>query len=75
MTTELRPLSDNFAVGPRWRRRGLGVALVDAVTAWAKQRDASQLELEVWEFNAGAVSFYEDIGFTPQRRRLARTLN
>lgn len=68
-------LIDNFAVGPRWRRRGLGVALVDAVTVWAKQRDASQLELEVWEVNAGAMRFYEDIGFVPQRRRFTRSLD
>jgi ribosomal protein S18 acetylase RimI-like enzyme len=65
-------LIDNFAVGPRWQRRGIGVALVDAVAAWATQRDASQLELEVWEVNAGALRFYEDIGFTPQRRRFTR---
>ncbi|KIG15093.1 acetyltransferase, GNAT family protein [Enhygromyxa salina] len=68
-------LIDNFAVGPRWQRRGLGVALVDAVAGWAKQRDASELELEVWEINAGAMRFYEDLGFEPQRRRLARPLS
>ncbi|PRQ00496.1 GNAT family N-acetyltransferase [Enhygromyxa salina] len=67
-------LIDNFAVGPRWQRRGVGRALVDAVADWAKQRGATDLELEVWEVNAGAIRFYEEIGFEPQRRRLARSL-
>lgn len=65
---------DNLAVCPRWQRRGIGAALVDAVAEWARQRGAQRLELDVWEANAGALSFYEDVGFVPQRRRLTRGL-
>jgi ribosomal protein S18 acetylase RimI-like enzyme len=65
---------DNLAVGPRWQRRGLATALVDAVTEWARQRNAQQLELDVWEANADALRFYEAAGFATQRRRLSRAL-
>ncbi|HLT37868.1 MAG TPA: GNAT family N-acetyltransferase [Enhygromyxa sp.] len=65
---------DNIAVGPRWQRRGLGAALVDAIAEWARQRGAQQLELDVWEANRGAAQFYEDIGFEVQRRHFARRL-
>jgi GNAT superfamily N-acetyltransferase len=65
---------DNLAVGPRWQRRGLGQALVDAVADWARSRGATQLELDVWEVNVGALRFYEEIGFEPRRRSLARRL-
>jgi ribosomal protein S18 acetylase RimI-like enzyme len=65
---------DNLAVGPRWQRRGLGLALVEAVTEWARQRGAQQLQLDVWEVNGDALRFYESIGFATQRRHLARSL-
>jgi diamine N-acetyltransferase len=65
---------DNLAVGPDWQRRGLGAALVDAVADWARERGASQLELDVWEANVGALRFYEDVGFVPQRRRFSRSV-
>jgi len=65
---------DNLAVGPRWQRRGLATALIDGVAEWARQRGAQQLQLDVWEANAGALRFYEDVGFVTQRRRFARPL-
>lgn len=63
---------DNLAVGPRWQRRGLATALIDGVAEWARQRGAQQLQLDVWEANAVAVRFYEEVGFVTQRRRFVR---
>ncbi|HVI02546.1 MAG TPA: GNAT family N-acetyltransferase [Enhygromyxa sp.] len=65
---------DNLAVGPRWRRQGIATALIDAVATWARQRGARELQLDVWEANVGALRFYENVGFEPQRRRLARRI-
>jgi diamine N-acetyltransferase len=65
---------DNLAVGASWQRRGIGVALVGAVERWARDRGATELELGVWEANAGAVAFYDQLGFSTQRRHLSRPL-
>jgi ribosomal protein S18 acetylase RimI-like enzyme len=66
---------DNLAVGPRWRRQGIATALIDAVATWARERGARELQLEVWEANVGALRCYEDVGFAPQRRRLAKRID
>jgi ribosomal protein S18 acetylase RimI-like enzyme len=45
------------------RRRGTGRALVQAVSAWARERGASQLSLRVVAANSGAVELYRANGF------------
>lgn len=50
-------------VEPGARRRGLGGNLVEAVCAWAADRGARAIELEVRTGNAPALSFYERCGF------------
>jgi ribosomal protein S18 acetylase RimI-like enzyme len=50
-------------VAPEARRSGVGAVLVDAIAASAAQRGESQLVLDVRESNAGAVKFYERLGF------------
>jgi ribosomal protein S18 acetylase RimI-like enzyme len=65
---------ENLAVCPSARRLGIGRALMEAVFAWARGRGAQQIELTVWEFNAGARAFYEALGYTTASRRMWRTL-
>jgi ribosomal protein S18 acetylase RimI-like enzyme len=45
------------------RRHGTGVALVQSVCAWARERGAARLSLRVVAANGGAVKFYEALGF------------
>jgi GNAT superfamily N-acetyltransferase len=52
-------------VDPTARKRGLGVALVEAVAGWARQRGASRLELAVAETNESAMAFCRRAGFRP----------
>jgi len=65
---------DELVVGPRWRRRGVGRALLEAVEAWGRGRGASDILLTVWAGNADAEAFYGELGFRPQSHVLGRRL-
>jgi GNAT superfamily N-acetyltransferase len=50
-------------VAPEARRRGIGLALVDAVVNWARTQGHGRLLLDVGEQNAPAIALYERAGF------------
>lgn len=50
-------------VEPASRREGVGTALIEAVTAWARSRGAKLLTLWVAVANADAVALYRRLGF------------
>jgi RimJ/RimL family protein N-acetyltransferase len=50
-------------VDGRFRRRGVGRALLDAAVAWAREHDVSKLELHVFPWNEPAIALYEAYGF------------
>ena len=50
-------------VDPAYRRAGLGNGLIDAVVAWNRPRGVRELVLMVTSVNAGAIAFYERLGF------------
>jgi diamine N-acetyltransferase len=41
---------------------------------WARARDVQELDLNVYEFNHSAISFYEALGFQTVSRRMKRAL-
>src|SRR5690242_20294266 len=59
-------------VRPQARGHGVGEALIDAVTAWARNRNATSVHLWVSETNKPAIRLYERCGFTvtPERQPL-----
>ena len=59
----------NLAVAPDKRRRGIGQALLDAVTTDALGRRTSELYLEVRESNSAARELYRAAGFEQVGRR------
>jgi ribosomal protein S18 acetylase RimI-like enzyme len=65
---------DNFGVAEAHRRAGVGQRLFATCAAAAKARGAIQLELDCWEANREAVSFYAAMGMRLKRRRLALDL-
>jgi len=54
---------DSVAVAPQHRRRGIGTALLSAVTHGLIEEGVEQIHLEVRKGNTAAISFYERMGF------------
>jgi ribosomal protein S18 acetylase RimI-like enzyme len=53
------------------RRQGVGAALLEAARAWAAARSVRRIELNVYEFNAGAQALYEAEGYSTLSRRMS----
>lgn len=59
---------EEFGVAPAFHRRGVATALVEYMKRDALRRGYQRIELDMWEFNRGALAFYENAGFTTYRR-------
>jgi RimJ/RimL family protein N-acetyltransferase len=57
-----------MAVAMDYRGRGVGSALLDAATRWARLRDAHKITLQVWPHNGSARRLYERSGFVEEGR-------
>lgn len=57
-----------FGVDETYRRQKIGTELFDFIKKEAKERKFDKMELDVWDFNKGAVKFYESVGFRTYRR-------
>ena len=65
---------DSLMVKGSCRRMGVGRALMDRVHQWAVEQGATEVELHVWDFNRGAIAFYEDLGYATASRRMHKRL-
>ena len=54
--------------------RLLGLQLVEAAQRWARQKGATEIKLDVWEFDAGPLRFYEKAGYRTLKRTLIKEL-
>lgn len=61
---------DSIIVRAGHRGMGIGRALLDAVHAWARERNAAQVELTVFEFNEAAIHLYERYGYRTESRHM-----
>jgi len=61
---------DDFCVDENCRGQGIGHTLFAAVKEYADQIGAHDIDLNVWEFNEGAVKFYGSCGFATRSRRM-----
>lgn len=59
---------DEFGVDERFRRQGVATELIGFIREDAKRRGIDKVELNMWEFNEGALAFYEAVGFRTYRR-------
>lgn len=57
-----------LGVDEQCRRQGIGKALFEAVKERAQEKGFARMELNMWEFNEGALKFYESMGFHTFRR-------
>src|SRR5215207_9101477 len=56
-------LLDSFAVDMKYRRQGVGRALIQQCIVWAKKRGFPGLALETQNINVPACKLYESCGF------------
>ncbi len=54
-----------LTVAPKYRRQGIGRAMLDQLITWAKMRKAPAIFLEVREGNVEASPLYKSAGFEP----------
>jgi len=65
---------EELVVLKRFQRRGIGRALLEKVHRWSLEKGLRQVELNVWEFNAAAISLYEKSGYKTACRTMWRKL-
>jgi ribosomal protein S18 acetylase RimI-like enzyme len=65
---------DNVAVREDARRAGVGRALMDRAHEWAQGKGATEIELNVYAFNASARAFYDSLGYETRSFRLSKPL-
>jgi ribosomal protein S18 acetylase RimI-like enzyme len=54
---------DELVVKRDNHRSGIGSALMAHAQRWFRDRGVSDFRLTVWEFNSGAIEFYERLGY------------
>ena len=59
---------DEFGVDEACRRQGAAAAMIRFIREYAEKQGFPWLELNMWEFNRGALAFYEAAGFRTYRR-------
>jgi ribosomal protein S18 acetylase RimI-like enzyme len=65
---------DNVVVEQTSRRTGVGKALMEKAKQWAVAKGADSIELNVWEFNQGAITFYQTLGYETASRKMRKLL-
>lgn len=66
---------EDVVVSELYRSQGIGKMLMSKATDWASENNISTIELDVWNANKGAISFYESLGYDLFRRRMKLEIN
>lgn len=61
---------DQLIVRKKYRRHGVGEALMESIHQWAGRMKLDRLELCVWDFNQGARDFYRELDYRPAFLRM-----
>lgn len=64
-----------IVIDEKHRSIGLGKALMNKCNDWAISCEASEVRLEVMEFNAKAQNFYTGLGFKTQSRIMSNVIS
>ena len=65
---------DDLCVDEKFRGKGVGKALYQAVKKFARENGCYKLALDVWSRNTSAHEFYLRCGFTPQKTMMEEKL-
>jgi ribosomal protein S18 acetylase RimI-like enzyme len=61
----------SLMIAAPFRRQRLARQLIQHAAAWAREKGAAEIRLNVWEFNEVARRLYEHMGFRTLQRRMA----
>ena len=64
-----------LVVAQSHQRRGIAIRLMTEAHCWARDRGLTQVELSVYDFNQPAMRLYAKLGYSPDSRRLSRSLD
>jgi diamine N-acetyltransferase len=65
---------DGIVVSSSHQKQGTGRILMSKIQDWALTKGASSIELNVYEFNESAISFYEELGYQTLSRKMSKDL-
>ena len=65
---------DNIFVKPGFQNHGIGRLLMDKMQEWSIAKGATSIELNVYEFNSSAISFYENCGYKTLSRKMNKKM-
>lgn len=65
---------DDICVDENARGQGVGRALYENILAYAREKDAYNVTLNVWSCNPGAMAFYEKLGLVPYKVGMEKIL-
>lgn len=65
---------DGIVVKSGFQNQGIGKILMDKMQEWAIAGGATTIELNVYEFNETAISFYERLGYQALSRKMSKEL-
>lgn len=65
---------EELGVDESYRKNGIGKMLMEKVEEDAKMLDCTRIELNCWDFNNNAISFYERFGMRTQRRIMEKEI-
>jgi ribosomal protein S18 acetylase RimI-like enzyme len=65
---------DSIGVKAGFQNHGIGRILMDKIKEWAIEKGVISIELNVYEFNRTAISFYEKLGYRTLSRKMSKEL-
>jgi ribosomal protein S18 acetylase RimI-like enzyme len=65
---------DSAVVGTGYQGKGVGRKLMETAHEWALGEGAESVELNVYEFNQSAITFYERLGYKKLSRKMRKSL-
>jgi len=74
MVPRRRAHVEALVVDRRHRRAGVGRALMEAASTWARERGATEIVLTVWAGNQAAEAFYQRLGYQIVSRALSKPI-
>ena len=63
---------DSIGVRSAFQNRGIGRKLMEKMEAWANAKGVTSIELNVYDFNKTAISFYESLGYHVFSRKMRK---